>query len=143
LPCLKSKEAGTTDNLLIRLLRDVKVLFSSRAADRVSSAYQLHPDKYCGCRSEWDGKPDVSGTFNIAGPFYLSNEDGSSASGASYNIAPNQTTETALSVGDFNGDYLVEVSENAPFSCCKPMWLFGFIMDLVWRDSVASFTSRT
>lgn len=57
-----------------------------------------------------DGKADVIGIFNSAAFVYLSNGDGSFASGVSYNIGPTQTTETALSVGDFNGDHLVDIA---------------------------------
>jgi len=55
-----------------------------------------------------DGKADVIGIFNSAALVYLSNGDGRFALGASYNIGPTQTTETALSAGDFNGDHLVD-----------------------------------
>jgi len=76
--------------------------------DRVSSV----PTNYTltsivGADLNRDGKADVTGIFNSAALVYLSNGDGSSALGASYNIGPTQTTETALSAGDFNGDHLV------------------------------------
>lgn len=57
-----------------------------------------------------DGKADVVGIFSSSALVYLSNGDGTFASGVSYNIGPTQTTETALSVGDFNGDHLLDLA---------------------------------
>src|SRR5215472_2075813 len=57
-----------------------------------------------------DGKADVVGIFSSSALVYLSNGDGTFASGVSYNIGPTQSTETALSVGDFNGDHLLDLA---------------------------------
>src|SRR5215469_5988405 len=57
-----------------------------------------------------DGKADVVGIFNSMALVYLSHGDGTFASPVSYNIGATQTTETALSVDDFNGDHVVDIA---------------------------------
>jgi hypothetical protein len=57
-----------------------------------------------------DGKADVVGIFNTVALVYLSNGDGTFAAPVSYNIGATQTTKTALSIGDFNGDHLMDLA---------------------------------